>query len=280
MIELGKMQVLTIAKKTSEGFILRSQGSAQEVLLPKSQGAVNPEDTEVEVFVYKDSQGRLTATTQKPKLTLDQVASLRVKEVTRIGAFLDWGLPKDLFLPFREQTARVRKGKEYLVGLYIDKQERLCATMRIYDFLRTDPPHRVDDWVTGMVYDVENDLGALVAVDRKYSALIPKTELISGLRPGDRVEARVVRVRPDGKLDLSLRARPGRQIDSDAQLIMAKLKDNNGFLPLNDDSSPEEIRTKLGMSKGSFKKAVGRLLKLGLIHLAEDGMVADRRSEN
>ena len=281
MIELGKVQTLTIARKTPEGFMLQAKDDpTQEVLLPSSQGGVNPTSTEVEVFVYKDSQGRLTATTQRPILTLDEIASLRVAEVTKIGAFLDWGLPKDLLLPFREQTSKVRKGKEYAVGLYIDKQERLCATMRIYDFLRTDSPYKLDDRVTGIVYDVENDLGALVAVDRKYNALIPKTQLISGLRAGAWIQARVVRVRPDGKLDLSLRERPGKQIDSDAQLIIAKLKGNDGFLPLNDDSSPEEVRDRLGMSKGSFKRAVGRLLKLGVIQLTETGMVASKGNDH
>jgi hypothetical protein len=277
MIELGKMQTLTIAKKSSEGFILRSD-TAQEVMLPKSQGIVNPNDTVIEVFVYKDSQGRLTATTQQPKLTLDEVASLRVKEVTKIGAFMDWGLPKDLFLPFREQTVRVREGKEYLVGLYIDQEERLCATMRIYDFLRTDSPYRIDDWVTGIVYDVENDLGALVAADQKYSALIPKTELISKLRPGDQVEVRVVRVREDGKLDLSLRDRLVRQLDIDAQRIVAALEKGRGFLNLGDHSSPQAIRDQLGMSKGSFKKALGRLLKGGTISLSNEGIHLEKNN--
>lgn len=272
MIELGKLQALKVARKSAEGFILQSHDSTQEVLLPSSQGGVNPESTEVDVFVYKDSQGRLTATTLRPKLSLDEIASLHVKEVTSIGAFLDWGLPKDLFLPFREQTSMVREGKEYVVGLYIDKQERLCATMRIYDFLRTDSPYKLDDWVAGIVYDVENDLGALVAVDRKYNALIPKTELISGLRAGNSVEARVVRVREDGKLDLSLKDRPGKQMDSDAQRITSALERGGGILNLNDHSSPQEIRAQLGMSKGSFKKAVGRLLKAGTIRMVDDGI--------
>ncbi|MDD2283529.1 MAG: S1-like domain-containing RNA-binding protein, partial [Eubacteriales bacterium] len=214
----------------------------------------------------------LTATTQRPKITLDEVAFLRVKEVAEVGAFLDWGLPKDLFLPYQEQTARVREGKEYLVGLYVDNSDRLCATMRIYDFLRTDSAYKMDEWVTGIIYDLENDIGALVAVDRKFNALIPKSELVGSFNYGDIVKARVARVREDGKLDLSLKERPFIQIDRDAGLIMAELKEKGGVLYLNDKSTPEEIYTQLGMSKGSFKKAVGRLLKEKSIRFIEHGI--------
>lgn len=274
MIKLGRMQVLTVARKLAEGVLLAPKDNPEEtVLLPRSQAPQGLEEAdEIEVFVYKDSEDRLTATTERPKLTLDEIACLTVKEVTKIGAFLDWGLPKDLFLPYREQRIRVREGREYLVGLYIDKSGRLCATMEIYDFLRTDSPYKIDDWVTGIVYDVDNDLGALVAVDSKYNALIPKTELVGQYRPGDEVEARVARVREDGKLDLSLKDRPGRQMEKDAREIMTKLQEGGGTLTLNDKSSPQEIRARLGMSKGSYKRAVGRLLKEGQIQFTENGI--------
>lgn len=274
MIKLGCMQALIVAGKLAEGSLLAPKNNPEEtVLLPNSQAPQGLEESdEIEVFVYKDSEDRLTATTQRPKLTLDEIASLTVKEVTKIGAFLDWGLPKDLLLPYREQRIRVREGREYLVGLYIDKSGRLCATMEIYDFLRTDSPYIIDDWVTGIVYDVENDLGALVAVDSKYNALIPKTELIGKYKPGDEVEARVARVREDGKLDLSLRDRPGRQMEKDAGLILTRLQEGGGTLALNDKSSPQEIRARLNMSKGSYKRAVGRLLKEGQIQFTENGI--------
>ncbi|HBI55952.1 MAG TPA: RNA-binding protein [Firmicutes bacterium] len=274
MIRLGEMQTLEVVRKSPTGVQLSSRDNpAEEVLLPKSlMSSGLKEADEIEVFVYRDSEGRLTATTQRPKITLDEVAFLRVKEVAEVGAFLDWGLPKDLFLPYREQTARVREGKEYLVGLYVDNSDRLCATMRIYDFLRTDSAYKMDEWVTGIIYDMENDLGALVAVDRKFNALIPKSELVGSFNYGDIVKARVARVREDGKLDLSLKERPFIQIDRDAGLIMAKLKEKGGVLYLNDKSTPEEIYTQLGMSKGSFKKAVGRLLKEKSIRFIEHGI--------
>mgnify|MGYP000942748967 FL=1 len=274
MIRLGEMQTLEVVRKSPTGVQLSSRDNpAEEVLLPKSlMSSGLKEADEIEVFVYRDSEGRLTATTQRPKITLDEVAFLRVKEVAEVGAFLDWGLPKDLFLPYREQTARVREGKEYLVGLYVDNSDRLCATMRIYDFLRTDSAYKMDEWVTGIIYDMENDLGALVAVDRKFNALIPKSELVGSFNYGDIVKARVATVREDGKLDLSLKERPFIQIDRDAGLIMAKLKEKGGVLYLNDKSTPEEIYTQLGMSKGSFKKAVGRLLKEKSIRFIEHGI--------
>ncbi len=274
MIRLGEMQTLEVVRKSPTGVQLSSRDNpAEEVLLPKSlMSSGLKEADEIEVFVYRDSEGRLTATTQRPKITLDEVAFLRVKEVAEVGAFLDWGLPKDLFLPYREQTSRVREGKEYLVGLYVDNSDRLCATMRIYDFLRTDSAYKMDEWVTGIIYDMENDLGALVAVDRKFNALIPKSELVGSFNYGDIVKARVARVRGDGKLDLSLKERPFIQIDRDAGLILAKLKEKGGVLYLNDKSTPEEIYTQLGMSKGSFKKAVGRLLKEKSIRFIEHGI--------
>lgn len=274
MIKLGMIQYLQVVKKTSSGILLSSrENPEEEVLLPKGQAAPDLEESdEIEVFVYKDSQGRLTATTQKPKITLDEVASLQVKDVTNIGAFLDWGLPKDLLLPYREQRVRVRKGKEYLVGLYKDKSGRLCATMQIYNYLRTDSPYKTGDRVSGIVYDLENDIGALVAVDKKYSALIPKAEEIGGIKSGDIIEARVVRVREDGKLDLSLKERPDKQIENDARTIVARLQEKGGTLPLQDNSSPEQIRTELGISKAAFKRAVGRLLKEKTINLGVEGI--------
>lgn len=279
MIKLGKMQKLMVVRQTTAGAYLSPQGNlAQEVLLPKGQVPMEIGESEaIEVFIYKDSEGRLTATTTRPKLTLDEIAFLRVKEVNELGAFLDWGLPKDLFLPYGEQRIPVKEGHEYMVGLYIDNSDRLSATMQIYDFLRTDSSYRMDDWVTAIVYDLENDLGALVAVDRKYSALIPKSELITDLRLGQILEARIVRVREDGKLDLSLRDLPGRQLDKDAEMILTELKNSGGFLPYNDSSSPAAIRVQFGLSKGSFKKAVGRLLKRGIIKLDKDGIAIQDR---
>ena len=189
-MRLGVKQVLTVVKIVDFGVYLGSD--EERVLLPKKQV---PEGIEVgdpiEVFLYKDSSDRMIATTNEPKLTLGELAVLTVADVGRMGAFLDWGLEKDLFLPFKEQTEKVEKGDQCLVSLYIDKSERLCATMKIYHLLRTDSPYKKDDTVRGTIYEVNREIGAFVAVDNLYSALIPKREMYGRMSAGQEIEARV-----------------------------------------------------------------------------------------
>jgi predicted RNA-binding protein (virulence factor B family) len=223
----------------------------------------------VEVFLYKDSSDRLIATTNEPKLTLGELAVLKVVDVGKIGAFLDWGLEKDLLLPFREQTAKVRKGDEVLAALYVDKSGRLCATMKVYEKLRQDAPYQKDDQVEGIVYDTSDNFGVFVAVDDCYSALIPKREAFGKLRVGERVHARVIKVREDGKLDLAVREKAFLQMDTDAQMLMERLEASGGKLPFTDKADPELIKRELGLSKNAFKRAVGRLLKSGKIEIRE-----------
>ena len=275
MIKLGEMQTLVVIKKASMGVYLgsREDDYAQEILLPAKQVPPGTEElSEIEVFVYRDSEDRLIATTTRPKLVRGEVAALQVKQVTNIGAFLDWGLPKDLFLPYKEQTIRVTEGKEYIVGLYVDNSNRLSATMRVYDFLSSNSPYHKGDRIQGLVYKISEDLGALVAVDNKYNGLVPKAEIFGQVRAGQRIEARVVRVREDGKLDLSFREEAGKQMDADAELLLSVLAQRGGSLPLHDKSTPEEINAQLRMSKGAFKKAVGRLLKEGKINITDTGI--------
>ena len=271
MIQLGKTQCLNIVKKTDFGVYLGTEDD--KVLLPKKQV---PEDVEVgdalTVFVYKDSSDRLIATTNKPKIQLGGLARLKVCEVSSIGAFLDWGLEKDLFLPFKEQTEKVEKGDRCLVSLYVDKSERLCATMKIYHLLQTDSPYKKDDIVTGTVYEVNRDLGAFVAVDNLYSALIPKREMYGRMYPGQEIEARVAAVKEDGKLDLSVRGKIPEQMDKDAELILECIETCGGKLPFTDKADPERIKAEMGMSKAAFKRAVGRLLKQKKIVIKEDGI--------
>ncbi|MBZ2174424.1 S1 RNA-binding domain-containing protein [Schnuerera sp. xch1] len=277
MINLGEMQKLEVKREASIGVFLNTKEEnrrgGEDVLLPKKEV---PEGTKIgdtlEVFIYKDSEDRLIATTKKTKVTLGEIGLLRVVDITRIGAFLDWGLEKDLFLPFKEQTMRLEKGKEYLIGLYIDKSDRLCATMKIRDFLRTDSPYKRNDWVKGIIYSINDEIGAFVAVDNKYEGLIPKKELIGVYEPGEEVDLRIIKVKEDGKLDLSLRDKAYLQIDKDAEIILKKLKENGGMLVLNDHSSPKRIRRELNMSKSAFKKAVGRLLKERKIKFIEGGI--------
>ena len=175
-MKLGEKQVLTVVKIVDFGVYLGND--EERVLLPKKQV---PQGIEVgdpiEVFLYKDSSDRMIATTNEPKLTIGKTAVLEVTDVGRIGAFLDWGWEKELLLPFKEQTERVEKGDRCLVSLYIDKSGRLCATMKVYQLLRTDSPYKKDDMVSGTVYELSRDFGVFVAVDDQYSAMIPKREV-------------------------------------------------------------------------------------------------------
>jgi uncharacterized protein len=275
MIELGKTQILEIVKTTDFGVYLNTfTGPENEkVLLPKSQ--VPPEaqmGDELEVFIYRDSEDRLIATTLTPALKLGEVALLKVIEVTTIGAFLDWGLAKDLLLPFKEQTNRVHVGEEILVALYIDKSDRLCATMNVYEYLSSASPYVANDRVIGTVYELSDEFGTFVAVDNKYSALIPKIELYQDLKPGDSVEARVTTVREDGKLNLSIREKIPVQMDADAQFILDRLTNAGGFLPFHDKTAPDLIKKEFAMSKNAFKRGIGRLLKEDKITLSPDGI--------
>ena len=266
--ELGKRRMLTVVKTVDFGIYLGT--SEERVLLPKKEV---PKEIEigdpVEVFLYKDSSDRLIATTAEPKITLGELAVLTVKDTGKIGAFLDWGLPKDLLLPFKEQTAKVKKGDEVLVALYVDKSGRLCATMKVYEKLRTDSPYKKDDHVEGIIYETSDNFGVFVAVDNCYSALIPKREAFGRLKVGDRVSARVLKVREDGKLDLSVREKAFLQMDEDAALIMKRMEEYGGKLPFNDKADPELIKQEFGLSKNAFKRAVGRLLKEGRIKISE-----------
>ena len=207
-MRLGEYQELIYVKKMEFGIYLsEKEGDEERVLLPSKQvpEGLKPGD-KIKVFLYKDSKDRLIATTNTPKLVMGQYTALEVKEVGKIGAFLDWGLEKDLFLPYKQMTMKVRQGDEVLVSLYIDKSSRLCASMRgLYDLLSKKSPYKKDDTVTGRVYEFSDNFGTFVAVDDKYSARIPRHEDCSYLRVGDIIDAKVTDVKEDGKLDLSLR---------------------------------------------------------------------------
>ncbi|MDD2970625.1 MAG: S1-like domain-containing RNA-binding protein [Lachnospiraceae bacterium] len=273
MIQLGVKQNLTVVKQVEFGVYLSTENDRdgeERVLLPKKQV---PENTDIgdsiEVFVYKDSKDRLIATVNTPKLELHQVAELRVVEVGKIGAFLDWGLEKDLLLPFKEQTRKVAENDECLVALYIDKSSRLCATMNVYKYLVTDSPYKKDDQVQGRVYETSDEFGAFVAVDHKYSGLIPKKELYGSVRIGDEIQARVTNVKEDGKLDLSIRDKAYLQISKDAERVIQAIDSFDGALPFTDKANPEVINREMQMSKNEFKRAVGHLLKEGRIQINE-----------
>lgn len=277
MLRLGEKQTLVIVKRVAFGVYLAEggeKGQQEKVLLPAKQvpeGAAIGD--EIEVFLYKDSKDRLIATTNLPKIMLHEVRPLTVVQVGRIGAFLDWGLEKDLLLPFREQTDKVREGQTVLVALYIDKSSRLCATMNVYEYLLTDSPYGKDDRIEGTVYQISREFGAFVAVDDIYSALIPKKELYGEIRIGDKVSARVTEVKEDGKLNLSVREKAYLQIGTDAEKVMRTIESFDGALPFNDRTSPEVIRREMQMSKNEFKRAVGHLLKEGKIRITETSII-------
>ncbi len=276
MMRLGEKQELIVVKKVEFGiYLAEHEGDETRVLLPAKQV---PEGTQVgdvlEVFLYRDSKDRMISTTQKPKLTMGEARPLKVVSVQRIGAFLDWGLEKDLFLPYKEQITKVQENDEIMVRLYLDKSRRLCASMKgVYDLLRTDSPYGPGDMVHGRVYEFSGNFGTFVAVDNCFSALIPSHEDHSSLRIGDVVEARVTGVKQDGKLDLTLREKAYMQMDKDAVYVMELIEKHGGALPFNDKASPEVIMEEARMSKNAFKRAVGHLYKERKIKITSEGIL-------
>lgn len=311
MLSIGTRQTLIIARRVSFGVYLRpaahsasdeaavtnkaetdqaatytagtgrkSAGKAaalDEVLLPAKEV---PEGagvgTSLDVFLYKDSEDRPIATLREPFIHLGEVRRLTCSQVTRAGAFMNWGLEKDVLLPYHEQTKKIKEGETVLCALYLDKSKRLCVTMNVYPYLRTDSPYLKDMQVSGICYEDSDNFGMFVAVDDLYSALIPKKELIGCVKIGDEIRARVAAVRPDGKLELALREKAYKQMDKDAQVLLDRMQDAGGVLldvrgnPLTENADPELIRQTLQMSKSSFKRAVGRLLKEDRINLSKE----------
>ena len=274
MIKLGELNELQMVKRTDFGVYLADESDLEtRILLPKKEV---PSDLEpgksLSVFVYLDSEDRPIATTATPLLTMGTPAVLTVANVTKIGAFLSWGLPKDLFLPFKEQTKRVKEGDEVLVSLYLDKSSRLCATMNVYHQLKTDSPYKEGDDVTGRIYEESPEYGLFVAVDNQYSALIPRKEVVGNLPIGATIMARVTNVRHDGKLSLSVRDKAYMQMLPDGERILDLLDSYGGVLPFSEKASPEVIMRETGMSKAQFKRAIGHLYKERQITIT-DGII-------
>ncbi|MFZ5649931.1 MAG: S1 RNA-binding domain-containing protein [Bacillota bacterium] len=273
---IGRYEKLRIAKIRHSGTYLDAGDGrpGDKILLPAGQ---LPEDAkegdELEVFLYRDPGNNLAATAKKPAALVGELAYLKVVETTEAGAYLDWGLDFDLFLPLSQQKYRVQAGKSYLVAVTVGKNGRLMATTDIYKYLKTTDRYKKNDRVTGTVYAVRRDIGALVAVDNQYYGLIPESERYRDIKPGEVVEARITRVREDGKLDLSPRKLSHQQMEGDAELILQKMKEKGGFLPLNDNSSPADIKIRLNMSKSAFKRAVGRLLKENKVRQTSEGLM-------
>ena len=275
---LGIVSDFKINKLTPIGAFLSpvmEAGENFEILLPKNEFADKElkRGENIRAFTYLDSEDRPIATLRTPALSLGGLALLKCNQVTSLGAFLDWGLIKDLFIPFKEQTVKIKAGDEVLVTLYMDKSSRLCASMKIYKLLRTDSPYKANDHVTGLVYELSDRHGAYVAVDNIYSALIPNRELVKNLKVGDRPELRVSKVLSDGKLELSMREQSYLQLDSDCERILKELNESSkGFLPYHDKTESLIIKNRFNMSKIAFKRAIGHLYKSKKIDILEDGI--------
>lgn len=272
MIEIGKWNTLKVIRSKDFGVYLGEDDSktAETILLPRKQVADDVKaGSTVDVFVYRDSQDRLIATINEPYITMGEIARLKVKSITSIGAFMDWGLEKDILLPFKEQTTKVQEGREYLVRMYADKSGRLCVSMKLYNYLMPIEGYEKGQSFVGTVYEYKTGMGAFVAIDNKYSGLIHENELFGKVFPGDEVSGRIVNIREDGKADLSMRAPAYKQMEDDSEMVYSIIKSYKGVLPFNDKADKDLIKKEFGLSKNAFKRAVGKLLKEGKIKITE-----------
>ncbi len=272
MPKVGEYSELKIARKTDFGLYLTD--GREEVLLPKRYVPANAAvGDRLKVFVYLDSEDRPVATTEEVPLTIGKTAALPVKQVTKIGAFLDWGLPKDLFLPYAEMNEHPNVGDTVLVRLYADKSGRLAASEKgMYDLLSTRSPYRAGDDVKGRIYEFGHDFGVFVAVDDRYSAMLPKHEKTPAMRIGQILSCRVANVKEDGKLDLTMRESGNAQREEDEEALLQLIEEYGGVLPFTEKATPEVIQRETGLSKAAFKRAIGGLYKKRLISL-EDGKI-------
>ena len=277
---LGRTTALRVRRLGAQGALLarrddlRPDGPAAFMAtddLPEGAG----EGDALEAFVYLDSGGQPLATTRKPKLELGEVAFLRVSATTRFGAFVDWGLDRDLLVPFAEQTRELQVGEHHPIGLYVDKSARLAGTMKVNDML-SEPrgEFRPGEWVEGEAWRKEPGLGVFVIVERAFVGLLPESEPHE-LRRGEAASFRVATVLPDGKIRLSLRGLASQELDDDADAVLAALA-RAGVPRVGDRSSPEQIRETFGLSKKAFKRAAGRLLKRGDVEFDDDGFLVLR----
>ncbi|MPR32338.1 CvfB family protein [Salmonirosea aquatica] len=273
MLFIGKYNTLTIARSTDFGLFLEDvQGD--EVLLPNRYVTDDMQiDDSITVFVYNDSEDRPVATTEKPYIVRNEFAYLKCVDVNSKGAFLDWGLSKDLFVPFREQPFPLREGESYIVYLYLDRTtDRLLASCKINKYLDNERLTVAEgDEVDLLVWE-RTELGYNVIVNQYHKGLVYHNEIFKNINVGDQLKGYVKKIRPENRLDISLEKVGVERFDPLNERILAALRDNNGFLPLHDDSTPEAIYEGLEMSKRNFKKSIGNLLKKGKIRFEENGI--------
>ena len=274
MIEQGKEIELKIAKRATFGLYLADE-SGEEVLLPNKYCAeeMKPGDT-TRVFVYKDSEGKKVATTLTPKIFINEFALLKVTAVTGVGAFLDWGLEKELMVPFREQKQKLEMDRWYIVYLDLDKKsDRLYASNRVERFLQNDQISVKEGDEVALVVMQKTDLGYSVIINHAHKGLIFDNEIFQEIRVGDRLKGYVKKIRDDHKIDISIQAIGFRNVnDSNSELIYKTLVENDGFLAVTDKSSPDEIYTQFGISKKAFKKSLGALYKQKKVDIQPEGI--------
>ena len=273
MADIGKLNTLKVVREQEFGVYLDAEPHG-EILLPRSEmlERYNIGD-EIEVFIYFDSEDRIIATVKKPAIMVGEFAFLKVVSVTTIGAFLDWGLLKDLFVPFNEQKQTMEEGKYYLVHAYFDeKSNRIAASSKIDKFPGGDINKYVEEQMVNLIIGTETDLGYKAIVNGADWGVLYRNEVFQKLKYGQQITGYIKKVREDGKIDLCL-DKPGPQkIDSVSQAILDKLKENDGYLPLTDKTSPEIISKMFGVSKKSYKKAIGALYKRKHIILEKEGI--------
>ncbi|MCU0438010.1 MAG: S1-like domain-containing RNA-binding protein [Raineya sp.] len=278
MIEIGKYNTLTILRETKVGLYLglpnKNTDSSEDILLPNKY---IPENfvigDEITVFVYLDYEERPVSTTLKPYILLNEFALLRVNYTNKFGAFMDWGLEKDLFVPFKEQARPMEQGHLYLIYMYMDEMtDRLVGSSKINQFLDNENITVENGEKVDLIVSHITELGINVIINEKHQGLLYKNEVFEDLRTGDKIVGYIKNIRPDGKIDVSLQPFGMERVDISAQTILDELKASQGFLSLNDDSDPEDIKTVLKMSKKTFKKAIGTLYKQKLIEIKKDGI--------
>lgn len=273
MAEIGRLNSLRVVKEVDFGLYLDG-GEHGEILLPKRYVPENakPEDI-LEVFIYLDSEDRIIATTETPHIMLGEFACLKAVAVSSMGAFLDWGLMKDLFVPFREQKLKMEEGRWYIVTVYLDPEtKRLVASAKIEKFLDNLPP----DYEAGQEVDLliagETDLGFNAIINNKHLGVIYKNEIFQPLRKGERIKGYIKKIREDEKIDLLLQKPGYGKVDDISMKILNVLKDHNGFLPVTDKSDPDTIYELFGVSKKTYKKAIGALFKFRIIDIEDKGI--------
>ena len=276
MIKLGEYNKLKVKRKADFGYFLDAgtNNTSDDVLLHKRLIGKNEIEVgdEVEVFIYKDSEGRLAATMDYPKAKVGDIAYLKVVAHTKIGSFIDIGLPKDILVPFKAQKYEMTKGNRYLFYIYIDKTDRLAATTDIYPYLSVEAPYKVGDTVEGVVYGFQTNNSASICVDNKYDAVILSNEYFIDLKLGDKLEnLKVIKIYEDGRLGLTPRGERKDELNMLEKSILSYLEGNDGFMRFNDKSTPEEIATVFNSSKKNFKRSLGVLMKKGLITQNDEG---------